>query len=412
MTRGTAKSITHSPEDPDAPPPSDPSVDESATEESAAYTDAGAVSGAAALIAPGAQAFSEGEGFMIVADDAALASPVFSPVLERLRPADVAMANLLIRKVWGIPLSLGERKFRLSFRGYERQGQAASGGNGVELETSGVSCRFWMAASLIGEAVSPWVDSADFVELPTALQLGVMEAVLGHHLDTLGRMFRMPIALTRIGLPAAAEAVQPCWVFDLREQGAEAASFTVRLAASSPGLMRLEDVILDSPDDRRRRHLARLPVPLDLEAARMVVSVEEMRALEPGDVLCPGFERSGGCSYLRVAGGHRIKVQLDGDRAVVEGAWMKDEAVEDVENVEETFSVDEVQIGLSFELGRVQVTLKELAAMQPGYVLLLPGVGMSDVTIRANGRRVGRGELVQVGETLGVRIVELSAHGA
>lgn len=64
---------------------------------------------------------------------------------------------------------------------------------------------------------------------------------------------------------------------------------------------------------------------------------------------------------------------------------------------------------VEFELGRLELTLGELAGLQPGYVFALPAfVEGANVTIRANGRATGRGELVAVGDTLGVRLVSWS----
>lgn len=61
---------------------------------------------------------------------------------------------------------------------------------------------------------------------------------------------------------------------------------------------------------------------------------------------------------------------------------------------------------VEFELGRLELTLGELAGLQPGYVFPLPAfVEGANVTIRTNGRASGRGELVAVGDTLGVRLV-------
>lgn len=66
-------------------------------------------------------------------------------------------------------------------------------------------------------------------------------------------------------------------------------------------------------------------------------------------------------------------------------------------------------VQVEFELGRTELSIGELADMQPGYVfpLATPLEGAS-VTIRANGRIAGRGELVAVGETLGVRLLSWS----
>lgn len=66
-------------------------------------------------------------------------------------------------------------------------------------------------------------------------------------------------------------------------------------------------------------------------------------------------------------------------------------------------------VQVDFHLGSMQLTVGELANLQPGYVFTLPvQVEGANVDIRANGQRVGRGELVAVGDTLGVRLVSWS----
>ncbi len=66
-------------------------------------------------------------------------------------------------------------------------------------------------------------------------------------------------------------------------------------------------------------------------------------------------------------------------------------------------------VQVEFELGRMQMTVGELSALQPGFVFTLPTqVEGANVHILANGQRMGRGELVAVGDTLGIRLVSWS----
>lgn len=69
-------------------------------------------------------------------------------------------------------------------------------------------------------------------------------------------------------------------------------------------------------------------------------------------------------------------------------------------------SPQEVTVPLVIEAGRLEMTAEKLMEMGPGSVLDLqisPDVG---VTLTIHGRSVARGELVKVGERLGVRILE------
>ncbi|MDD4932845.1 MAG: FliM/FliN family flagellar motor switch protein, partial [Methylacidiphilaceae bacterium] len=70
-------------------------------------------------------------------------------------------------------------------------------------------------------------------------------------------------------------------------------------------------------------------------------------------------------------------------------------------------SLEEVPISLSFELGRRKVPLGELETLKEGFVFELDREAKRPVLILPNGRVIGTGELVKVGERVGVRVAEL-----
>ncbi len=66
-------------------------------------------------------------------------------------------------------------------------------------------------------------------------------------------------------------------------------------------------------------------------------------------------------------------------------------------------------VQVEFDIGHVELTLGDIAGLQPGYVFALPThLEGANVTLRANGRVAGQGELVAVGDTLGVRLLSWS----
>lgn len=69
--------------------------------------------------------------------------------------------------------------------------------------------------------------------------------------------------------------------------------------------------------------------------------------------------------------------------------------------------VGDVPIHLIFELGRTEVPLADLESLQPGYVFDIGKPLSQSVDILANGRRIGTGDLVRMGDTVGVRIARL-----
>ena len=70
----------------------------------------------------------------------------------------------------------------------------------------------------------------------------------------------------------------------------------------------------------------------------------------------------------------------------------------------------DVELAVSFDMGELACPLAELTAIQPGHVFDLERpIESALVRIRIGGRLVGRGQLVAIGEKLGVRIVEFNA---
>jgi type III secretion system YscQ/HrcQ family protein len=73
--------------------------------------------------------------------------------------------------------------------------------------------------------------------------------------------------------------------------------------------------------------------------------------------------------------------------------------------------LDALPVTLEFGLGQVMLPLDRLGAgLTAGHVFELgQALGPESVSVRANGLEVGRGELIQIGDTLAVRITRLAA---
>lgn len=68
---------------------------------------------------------------------------------------------------------------------------------------------------------------------------------------------------------------------------------------------------------------------------------------------------------------------------------------------------EKIPIQLTVEVGRVGMTLNDLMNLAPGNVIDIKVEPERGVDLIVNGKRVGRGELVKIGQVLGVRILEL-----
>lgn len=67
----------------------------------------------------------------------------------------------------------------------------------------------------------------------------------------------------------------------------------------------------------------------------------------------------------------------------------------------------DVALTVTVELGRIRLPLRELLRLQEGSVVELDRLAGAPVDVLANGTPVARGDVVVVGDELGVRISEL-----
>jgi type III secretion protein Q len=89
---------------------------------------------------------------------------------------------------------------------------------------------------------------------------------------------------------------------------------------------------------------------------------------------------------------------------------MGDSTHESVDNQPLDGAYEDVLVKLIFEVGRMDVELRTIKGLAEGQVIDLGRDPGTVVDIIAGSRRIGRGDLVRIGESLGVRITRLFSH--
>lgn len=72
---------------------------------------------------------------------------------------------------------------------------------------------------------------------------------------------------------------------------------------------------------------------------------------------------------------------------------------------------DDLPIRVLFEIGRLELSIGELRRLDVGSLLPLARGADNAVDIVASGKRIGRGALIRIGESVGVRVTRLFDHG-
>lgn len=71
-------------------------------------------------------------------------------------------------------------------------------------------------------------------------------------------------------------------------------------------------------------------------------------------------------------------------------------------------SLEDIPLQISVRLGTTQLPLGELLNLRPGALVTLDQNVEEPAEIMVSGRTIGRGQVVRVGEALGIRVSEVS----
>jgi type III secretion protein Q len=160
-----------------------------------------------------------------------------------------------------------------------------------------------------------------------------------------------------------------------------------------------------------------LPIAVCLRVAAATFALREIRSLTLGDVvMVDDYCRDTGTGVAVIAEHLVAPAELisEGVRLVAgprlgrgsSWEWSMESTVSDAAEVPES-DLDGIPVRLVFELGRTEMSLAEIRRLAPGAIVPLACLRDQAVDIVANGRRIGRGALVEIGDSLGVRVTRL-----
>lgn len=161
-----------------------------------------------------------------------------------------------------------------------------------------------------------------------------------------------------------------------------------------------------------------LPASLAFRAGHTRLTLAQFRRLEPGDAVLPDvWHPSRGETLVTVGGTLAALATTDRHTSTLKVPFGPVATQDvpgngDVEMAQDAAhegatGMDGLSIVLAFELGRRSVAIGDLKAMGAGHVFDLGLDPAQPVDLMANGTRIGQGEIVEIGERIGVRVVRL-----
>lgn len=259
----------------------------------------------------------------------------------------------------------------------------------------------------------------------------VLAWTLAHRVlvESLGRLLReavFPIAWSDGQRPPAQDAQHVVLGFSI--VAADGRSSTGQIGLSPAMVSRVATAVGWERHPTSAREWNALPITTRIELRGPPMPLAELIPTRTGDVLVLGRR-------ARCWRGVRVTCFSGTDSAAVLDAWtasyeegrlqftgaareiptettMQEPPSEDTPANAHTSALAGVPVVLDFEVGSLSLPLGKVGAMKPGYVLQLP-MRLEDarVVIRANGVRIGHGELVAVGDVLGVQVLAIDPHG-
>jgi type III secretion protein Q len=179
-------------------------------------------------------------------------------------------------------------------------------------------------------------------------------------------------------------------------------------------------------------HVSEIAVPGRLQIGEKTMSVATLDSLRPGDVILRAFPEAVSALLKKECASARMQVvwgrygtqQL---RAIADVTHTLLTLSEDptmshdvqfnaplTDSIDTPVEISQLDLPLKLEIDTVSMPVAQLSALRAGYVLELP-TAVPDARIRlvTYGQTIGFGELVSVGDHLGVRLVQLSnSHGS
>ncbi|WP_434563141.1 type III secretion system cytoplasmic ring protein SctQ [Pseudomonas sp. Z5-35] len=177
---------------------------------------------------------------------------------------------------------------------------------------------------------------------------------------------------------------------------------------------RLIAELLDQYAAPATQPLAALYLPLAVEGGEAWLSVAELRSLRPGDVLM--LEDWPEAQVRLVLGAHRqARAERDGEtlkllEKLTAVNFLKEHPMSvttvgsDLDTALDT-TLDDLPLKLVCQVGSVDLSLAQLRELGAGSLVQLAPQMHAGVDLMVNGRRVGQGQLVKIGDGLGVRLL-------
>lgn len=163
---------------------------------------------------------------------------------------------------------------------------------------------------------------------------------------------------------------------------------------------------------------ASLPIEVQLRKGSARISRRLLKSVRPGDVIVADAMCAKHCAITVVGECLAATAAIENEslKLLTPFTRLSGRELENWSMTEHTTlrpgdaqpgDLDDIAVKLAFEMGRRDVSLGELKTIAPGYIFDLSRTPQNAIEIYAGSQRIGQGEIVQIGDALGVRVTRL-----
>ncbi|WP_455930314.1 type III secretion system cytoplasmic ring protein SctQ [Pseudomonas fluorescens] len=329
---------------------------------------------------------------------AALADPL-SPWLTHYDPALLALHNQLHRRRRAWQGRCAGQDLRVS---WAAEPQPLDAAREVLLLLGRAPVRLRLSAAALEQVLVPLALQFDVQLLPALPRALLLELAVLDLIERLEPLLAQPLQLLEAPQDQQPYALHLALALTFGNQPTMHAQLDL-----SEGAAVLLAQLLDQHAPLEPDPLPDLRQTLAVVAGQQHLSLGELRSLCPGDVLMlepgPGL-------LLELAGRLQARCQYQGEVLRLQEALQAPllHMENTMTDVDAAAALDDLPLKLVCQVGSLELTLAQLRELGAGSLLQLNTPGVDNVDLMVNGRRVGQGQLVKIGDGLGVRLLSFA----
>lgn len=263
--------------------------------------------------------------------------------------------------------------------------------------------------NLVEQLLTPVEKTARLQTMPPRYAGLLLEAALADEFDWLEARLQAPMEITAVEAQAPS-MTKPQFGFVVSIGGQD---FGCALRSDDNALPTRLAALLDEAGLGEPSLPVELPLSVRLWRDVLAISLGEARRLQTGDVVLLDEQAA---AMLVIGDGLIAPVDLTASGpqllaapVIIAGSkweWTMGENLAGAGQAIDDATLDDLPVALAFEVGRKTMPLGEIRQLTAGAIVQLDATGQA-VDILANGKRVGQGEMVKIGDSLGVQVTRM-----